>query len=40
VINWMLEVEGVEDAPCTVDDMDIGGGRMRGKGETMIEGPN
>jgi hypothetical protein len=22
VINWMLEVEDVEDVACTIDDMD------------------
>jgi hypothetical protein len=27
VINWMFEVEDVEDAACTVDDMEVRGKR-------------
>jgi hypothetical protein len=29
VINWMLEVEDVEDVVCTVDDMKATDGRGR-----------
>jgi hypothetical protein len=32
VINWMLEVEDVEDVACTVDDMEATRGWSEGRG--------
>jgi hypothetical protein len=49
VINWMLEVEDVEDVACKVDDMEASDrsrslvqtseGMESGKGGTRIQGP-
>ena len=33
MINWILEVEGVDEVACTVDDMEVSG---EGKGEMRI----
>ena len=46
MINWMLEVEDVEDVACAVDDMEatdrslvFGGDEMR-EGGTRVHGAN